>query len=148
MCFFVLYYSFSLMLHICFVFRLSFQVITPSASSLLIHLSLFPYLINLLPCPQMKPWGRSEYWGLGAEYDPDWVLTEAQKQLRAELIELCRTKIRPRAVSFFSLSLSVSVYLCLCACAYTHIYSRIHTKYNNSDNDNSSCSSSSSNDKR
>nr|XP_027222693.1 uncharacterized protein LOC113814829 [Penaeus vannamei]XP_027222694.1 uncharacterized protein LOC113814829 [Penaeus vannamei] len=48
----------------------------------------------------MKPWGRSEYWGLGAEYDPDWVLTEAQKQLRAELIELCRTKIRPRAPHF------------------------------------------------
>lgn len=108
------------MLHICFVFRLTFQVITPSASSLLIHLSLFPYLINLLPCPQMKPWGRSEYWGLGAEYDPDWVLTEAQKQLRAELIELCRTKIRPRAVSFFFLSLSLFLFIC--------VYVRVHTR--------------------
>lgn len=48
---------------------------------------------------QVKKWGRGEFWGLSSDYDPDWVLTESQKKLRADLIELCRTKIRPHAVS-------------------------------------------------
>lgn len=43
-------------------------------------------------------WGRSEFWGLSSEYDPDWVLTEKQKKLRHDLIELCRVKIRPHAI--------------------------------------------------
>ncbi|XP_042888990.1 uncharacterized protein LOC122264255 isoform X2 [Penaeus japonicus] len=45
----------------------------------------------------MKKWGKGEYWGVGSDYDPDWTLTEGQKKLRDDLIELCRTKIRPRA---------------------------------------------------
>ncbi|XP_068236172.1 uncharacterized protein [Palaemon carinicauda] len=45
-----------------------------------------------------KKWGRHEFWGLGSEYDPDWVLTEEQKKIRDELIDLCRRKIRPQAV--------------------------------------------------
>ena len=36
-------------------------------------------------------WGRSEFWGLGSEFDPDWVLTESQKKLRKQLIEVCIT---------------------------------------------------------
>nr|XP_027230670.1 uncharacterized protein LOC113822334 [Penaeus vannamei] len=47
---------------------------------------------------QGKKWGRGEYWGLSSDYDPDWVLTESQKKLRADLMELCRTKIRPHAI--------------------------------------------------
>lgn len=48
---------------------------------------------------QMKKWGKTEFWGLGSEYDPDWILTEPQKKLRDDIKELCRTKIRPNAVS-------------------------------------------------
>ena len=47
----------------------------------------------------MKKWGKGEFWGASAEYDPEWLLTERQKQLRDKLIELCRVKIRPHAVS-------------------------------------------------
>lgn len=47
----------------------------------------------------MKKWGKGEYWGQSAAYDPDWILTEKQKKLRDDLIELCRVKIRPHAVS-------------------------------------------------
>lgn len=47
----------------------------------------------------MKKWGKGEFWGVGSDYDPDWILTEGQKKLRDDLIELCRTKIRPQAVS-------------------------------------------------
>ncbi|XP_042213378.1 uncharacterized protein LOC121860350 [Homarus americanus] len=46
----------------------------------------------------MKKWGRGEYWGLGNEFDPDWVLTEKQKKIQEDLIELCRVKIRPNAI--------------------------------------------------
>nr|XP_027230665.1 uncharacterized protein LOC113822330 [Penaeus vannamei] len=45
----------------------------------------------------MKKWGKGEYWGVGSDYDPEWLLTESQKKLRDDLIELCRTKIRPQA---------------------------------------------------
>lgn len=46
----------------------------------------------------MKKWGKGEYWGVSSDYDPEWLLTEKQKQLRDDLIELCRVKIRPNAV--------------------------------------------------
>ncbi|VDC33927.1 acyl-CoA dehydrogenase family protein [Pseudogemmobacter humi] len=45
-----------------------------------------------------RMWGDQPYFGLDASFDPDWLLTEAQKELRAELIELCRTTLRPNAV--------------------------------------------------
>ncbi|XP_063877102.1 uncharacterized protein LOC135109604 isoform X3 [Scylla paramamosain] len=48
--------------------------------------------------PQIKKWGKGDYWGLSADHDPDWLLTEKQKQLRNDLIELCRVKIRPQAI--------------------------------------------------
>ncbi|XP_064116419.1 uncharacterized protein LOC135222153 isoform X3 [Macrobrachium nipponense] len=47
-----------------------------------------------------KKWGRGEFWGLGSDYDPDWVLTEEQKKLRDDLIDLCRRKIRPLSVEY------------------------------------------------
>jgi len=45
-----------------------------------------------------KMWGDEPYFGLDQEFDPDWFLTDAQKSLRAELIELCRTVLRPNAI--------------------------------------------------
>ena len=58
-----------------------------------------PIVEYLFVFSQMKPWGDKEFWGLGEDFDPDWVLTEAQKELRSTLMEVCRTKIRPQAVS-------------------------------------------------
>ena len=47
-----------------------------------------------------KMWGSEPFWGLGYEWDPDWVYTEHQKELRSELIELCETQLRPNAKRF------------------------------------------------
>ena len=35
--------------------------------------------------------------GIGQEFEPDWLFTDTQKGLRADLIELCRTTLRPNA---------------------------------------------------
>ncbi|KAK8732376.1 hypothetical protein OTU49_007064 [Cherax quadricarinatus] len=45
-----------------------------------------------------KMWGGREFWGFGSEHDPDWILTEKQKKIQADLIEVCRVKIRPQAI--------------------------------------------------
>ena len=37
---------------------------------------------------QEKMWGSEPFWGLGYDWDPDWVLTDRHKELRAKLIEL------------------------------------------------------------
>ncbi|KAK8391994.1 hypothetical protein O3P69_017546 [Scylla paramamosain] len=55
-------------------------------------------VLFLQPHLKMKPWGKKEFWGLGEEFDPDWLLTEEQKELRSALMEMCRTKIRPQAI--------------------------------------------------
>ena len=47
-----------------------------------------------------KMWGSEPFWGLGYEWDPDWVYTERQKELRAKLIELCETELRSNAKRF------------------------------------------------
>ncbi|KAF2366586.1 Oxidoreductase FAD-binding domain [Trinorchestia longiramus] len=47
----------------------------------------------------MKAWGNGEYWGCGSEFDPDWMLTSEQLELRDKLVELCRTTIRPKATT-------------------------------------------------
>ena len=44
-----------------------------------------------------KMWGGEPFWGLGYEWDPDWVLTERQRELRAKLIELCESEMRANA---------------------------------------------------
>ena len=44
-----------------------------------------------------KMWGGEPFWGLGYEWDPDWVLTDRQKELRATLIELCEKEMRANA---------------------------------------------------
>ena len=40
-----------------------------------------------------KTWGGEPFWGLGYDWDPDWFLTERQKELRAKLIELCEQEL-------------------------------------------------------
>ena len=44
-----------------------------------------------------KTWGEEPFWGLGYEWDPDWLLTDRQKELRATLIELCEKEMRANA---------------------------------------------------
>jgi alkylation response protein AidB-like acyl-CoA dehydrogenase len=44
-----------------------------------------------------KLWGDNPFWGLGYDWDPDWVLTDRQKELRASLIELCERELRANA---------------------------------------------------
>ena len=46
----------------------------------------------------VKKWGDEEFWGVGFEWDPQWLLTPAQKELQAKLIELCRTTLRDNAI--------------------------------------------------
>ena len=46
----------------------------------------------------VKKWGDEEFWGIGYEYDPQFFLTESQKNIQSELIELCRTTLRENAV--------------------------------------------------
>jgi alkylation response protein AidB-like acyl-CoA dehydrogenase len=46
---------------------------------------------------QQKMWGAEEYWGLGYDWDPDWVLTDRHKELRATLIDLCQQEMRENA---------------------------------------------------
>ena len=45
-----------------------------------------------------KMWGKEPFWGLGTEFDPQWLLTDEQKKLQAKIIELCRTEMRTNAV--------------------------------------------------
>jgi alkylation response protein AidB-like acyl-CoA dehydrogenase len=45
-----------------------------------------------------RTWQGGPYWGLDADFDPQWVLTPAQLQIQTELIELCSTVLRPNAV--------------------------------------------------
>ncbi len=45
-----------------------------------------------------KLWGKEPFWGLGFEWDPQWILTDHQKKLQAKLIELCATDMRVNAV--------------------------------------------------
>ena len=44
-----------------------------------------------------EDWGEEPFWGLGYEWDPDWLLTERQKELRAKLIDLCEGEMRANA---------------------------------------------------
>ena len=45
-----------------------------------------------------KKWGDEEFWGVGFDYDPQWLLTPAQRELQTEIIELSRTTLRENAV--------------------------------------------------
>ncbi len=45
-----------------------------------------------------KMWGSEEFWGVGYDWDPQWLLTPAQRELQAKLIELCQTTLRDNAI--------------------------------------------------
>jgi alkylation response protein AidB-like acyl-CoA dehydrogenase len=45
-----------------------------------------------------KTWGGEPFWGLGFEWDPQWLLNDRQKALQEKLIELCRSTLRANAV--------------------------------------------------
>ena len=44
-----------------------------------------------------KMWGDEPFWGLGYDWDPDWVLTDRQIELRETLISLCEKEMRANA---------------------------------------------------
>src|SRR4051812_11131554 len=44
-----------------------------------------------------KMWGSEPFWGLGSDWDPDWVLTPRQIELRDLLIQLCEQEMRANA---------------------------------------------------
>jgi alkylation response protein AidB-like acyl-CoA dehydrogenase len=44
-----------------------------------------------------KMWGAEPFWGLGYDWDPNWVLTDRQKELRTTLIDLCEQEMRANA---------------------------------------------------
>lgn len=46
---------------------------------------------------EQKSWGARPFWGLGYEWDPEWLLTPRQRELRSTLIELCEQEIRANA---------------------------------------------------
>lgn len=45
-----------------------------------------------------KHWGAEPYWGLGYEFDPQWILTDRQRELQEKLIALAQTTLRENAV--------------------------------------------------
>ena len=56
----------------------------------------------------VKMWGKDLFWGLGYEFDPQWLLTDEQKKLQKTLIDLCQTSMREngRMVRLFGTSTS------------------------------------------
>src|SRR5579871_6132478 len=42
-------------------------------------------------------WGGEPYTGLTREFDPEWLLTPRQLELRQRLIDICHDVIRPEA---------------------------------------------------
>ena len=50
-----------------------------------------------MPGMAEKLWGEEPFWGLSYDWDPDWVLTDRQQELRTKLIELCEQEMRANA---------------------------------------------------
>ncbi|MDT7588282.1 MAG: hypothetical protein QOE32_5832 [Pseudonocardiales bacterium] len=46
---------------------------------------------------QTKSWAGGPFWGLGSEWDPDWLLTDRHRELRDTVIELCASEMRANA---------------------------------------------------
>jgi hypothetical protein len=46
----------------------------------------------------IKTWGKDPFWGLGYEFDPQWLLTDEQRKLQKTLIDLCQQSMRENAV--------------------------------------------------
>jgi alkylation response protein AidB-like acyl-CoA dehydrogenase len=47
-----------------------------------------------------KMWGAEPFWGVGYDWDPDWILTDRQQELRETLISLCERELRANAKRF------------------------------------------------
>ena len=45
-----------------------------------------------------KKWGAEEFWGLGADFDPQWLLTDEQKKIQALIIDLAQKEMRDNAI--------------------------------------------------
>ncbi len=45
-----------------------------------------------------KMWGKETFWGLGFEYDPQWLFTPEQKRIQSDLIEAACTSMRANAI--------------------------------------------------
>lgn len=45
-----------------------------------------------------KRWGSAPYWGLGYDFDTQWLLTDKQKALQEKIISLAETTLRANAV--------------------------------------------------
>lgn len=45
-----------------------------------------------------KQWGGKPYLGLGFDFDPQWYLTDEQRDLQERLIRVCHDVIRPQAI--------------------------------------------------
>ena len=45
-----------------------------------------------------KQWGGEAFWGLGFEFDPQWLLNDEQKALQSTLIALCQSDMRENAI--------------------------------------------------
>lgn len=45
-----------------------------------------------------KTWGGDPFFGLGFDFDPQWLLNDVQKKIQADLIELSRSVMRDNAV--------------------------------------------------
>ena len=46
----------------------------------------------------MKQWGKQAFWGLDFGMDPQWYLDDEQKRIQHNLIQLCKTTLRPNSV--------------------------------------------------
>src|SRR5262249_40765417 len=46
----------------------------------------------------VKKWADNEFWGLGFEWDPQWLLTPEQTELQGNLIDICAKVLRSNAV--------------------------------------------------
>jgi hypothetical protein len=46
---------------------------------------------------QEKLWRSEPFWGLGYAWDPDWILVNRHKELRAKVIELSEPEMRDNA---------------------------------------------------
>ena len=43
---------------------------------------------------QTKKWGDEDFWGLGYEWDPQWVLTDKQKEQVQTIVDASQKKMR------------------------------------------------------
>src|SRR5688572_20300356 len=46
----------------------------------------------------VKSWGGDPFFGLGFEFDPQWLFSAELKQIESDIIELARTQMRENAV--------------------------------------------------